>query len=556
MMLLPLLRPVQKQASRIAVATTSALDLDKHALDSQHLAPPPLGANDALAPCGMGVKRQTSCGSAGSAPSTEMLWHLTGPMPSGTVFWPVQPVEYWVAQGGEESMDYSAYPAMGCWQVDDHSSMGMCTSSEQMMYTVPNTSSLPMMSEDACSDRSQCRTGASRRQRRKQRGLLSQTSTRGGAASQNEVEEMRKAVAAFQQARSENRYAMPATKGVRMSKPFVGLPSLPLMPAPASGSEAADSDEQYPQQLWPATPESTPPQSPRASAPVMDTAWCDVASTAASASAEACDSETEQIVAELSGGDGPHRQALIAWIASTVWPMASTPGGCRIVQKALEVVATGERLAIAEQLRGHVQDASLSPHGNHVVQKCIVLLPPEKVQFILAELEGQAVQAARHRYGCRVLERLIEHFPNQQTTEIVNEVLAGAEKLSRHAFGNFVIQHILEHGTSEQKRQVADVLHADVFRLSKHRVASHVVKSALVHCDQEDRQRLMKAISADASELAELAHHHCGSFVVREMRRANASHNAACPLAGKSAPLANAAALASSSSAAPLAIEA
>mmetsp|Transcript_56361 Transcript_56361/g.175040 ORF Transcript_56361/g.175040 Transcript_56361/m.175040 type:complete len:316 (+) Transcript_56361:55-1002(+) len=205
-----------------------------------------------------------------------------------------------------------------------------------------------------------------------------------------------------------------------------------------------------------------------------------------------------------------------------VWALAQDPCGSRRVQQALEEAADDqERAGLAMELRGHVLEALQCPHANHVLQKCIELMPADRVQFVLAELKGHAVGAARHRYGCRVLERLIEHCSSSQTAGLVDEVLAGAQQLCRHTFGNFVIQHILVHGMADQRQKVASVLCADVQRLARHRVASHVVRCALVHCSPKDRQTLALAMSADAGEFADLAHHHCGSFVVREMKRAD-----------------------------------
>merc|ERR1719203_1658492 len=102
---------------------------------------------------------------------------------------------------------------------------------------------------------------------------------------------------------------------------------------------------------------------------------------------------------------------------------------------------------------------------------------------------------------------------------LTDKVLAGAEQLCRHPFGNFVVQHLLEHGTPEQQRALVDMLRADIQRLARHRVASHVVRSALKNASPEDKQRLVSDLSVDAENLTDLAHHHCGSFVIREMRR-------------------------------------
>lgn len=281
--------------------------------------------------------------------------------------------------------------------------------------------------------------------------------------------------------------------------------------------------------LWPPTPESTPPGSPRAAeaAPQawqgMLPAWQVAAEEAPSVdfSPPPLDGEKATEYGHLLQqlGDASRLPALVEWVTAAAWPLASSPGGCRVVQGALEAADGPQRLAIAEQLHGHVWEASLSPHANHVLQKCVEVLPPDRVDFVLSEMRGHAIAAARHRYGCRVLERIVEHCPPEQTEELVSEVLSGAAQLCRHTFGNFVIQHILEHGTPAQRHGVAEVLHADIQRLARHRVASYVVRSALVHCTPEDRNWLVQTMKADAVELQDLTHHHCGSFVVREMRR-------------------------------------
>jgi hypothetical protein len=292
-----------------------------------------------------------------------------------------------------------------------------------------------------------------------------------------------------------------------------------------------------PEQLWAATPESTPPQTPRSmvsgiagtvdfgfTSNQVDTHFAPTASNSAFnivSTTETGGDGTDGIMAQLTTADLDSRKVLLEWVIANLWSLSSTPGGCRIVQKALDVADVPSQVAMAEQLHGHVLEAAASPHANHVLQKCISTLPTDQIYFVLEELAGNAAVVARHRYGCRVLQRLIEHFPLSRVEHIVEEVLEAVEKLCRHAFGNFVIQHIMEHGSDTHRQHVANVLCIDAVRLAKHRVASHVVKAALLHCNQEDNARVVQALTADASELSNLAHHHCGSFVVRELRRTN-----------------------------------
>lgn len=379
------------------------------------------------------------------------------------------------------------------------------------------------------------RTGCSRKQRRRQQGQLQLTT-----------------------AAPDSKNLLPAEPGLQMPREAATgwQHSQQLQPGLVHMNDsvflAAEADDlaepnSPQQQLWPPTPESTPPCSPRGQVdfsffpssllasqwPAEMTGNCSVtaATTTPSLDLESTTIEQddedvaacEQMLVRLEGDD---RQTLLSELLTptdaspSVWQLACSAGGTRVVQKAFEVANTSERIALALQLKGHVREAITSPHANHALQKCIEVIQPERLDFVLSEIMGLAVTAARHRYGCRVLERLLEHCPSEQTASLVDEVLVGAAQLCRHTFGNFVVQHILEHGTLEQRHVIANVIQEDVQRLARHRVASHVVRCAIKHSAPEDRQRLIQALRADASELADLAHHHCGSFVVREMRRA------------------------------------
>lgn len=353
------------------------------------------------------------------------------------------------------------------------------------------------------------RTAASRRQRRKQRNVLCAH------------EELQASHA------HEGEASMLSLKDVALAAPMMpsSVEQFSFRMADSFQSDIVDESDETaePSFFWPPTPEDTPPSSPRGVECIQQSgvrmqSTATVAPRMLAPSVYQAEDEYQHLVGQLVH-DASSGLVLNGHVAGSVWCMASTPAGCRAVQQALDQADTNEQVAMAEQLSGHVWEACVSPHANHVLQKCIELVPSERVQFMLEELKGHAVNAARHRYGCRVLERFLEHCSTEQTACLVEEVLIGAPQLCRHTFGNFVIQHILVHGTPEQRLRVADILVEDVQRLARHRVASHVVRCALVHCAPEDRQRLTQAMSVDSAELADLAHHHCGSFVVREMKR-------------------------------------
>jgi hypothetical protein len=230
--------------------------------------------------------------------------------------------------------------------------------------------------------------------------------------------------------------------------------------------------------------------------------------------------DADPVLMELGNADGEHFRSTLTGVLSSVWPLAMTKCGCRIVQKAAEVGTTSDQQEIAEKLHGHVQEAMRSPHANHVLQKCIEIMPPDRIDFVLTELKGEGAFAARHRFGCRILQRLIEHCPPWQTEELISEVLGDTARLCRHQYGNFVIQHILQHGTPAHRSAIAGVLCEDTIRLAKHRIASHVLSCAMVHCAADDVQKLTKVVLNDAGQLADLSRRQYGSFVVREVNRA------------------------------------
>jgi pumilio RNA-binding family len=228
----------------------------------------------------------------------------------------------------------------------------------------------------------------------------------------------------------------------------------------------------------------------------------------------------DPVILALSNVDSEDFRPTLDRVMSSVWPLATTKNGCRIIQKAIEVGSQADRSRILDQLRGHVHEALKSPHANHVLHKCIEIMPPDLVDFVLIELQGEGAYVARHRFGCRILQRLIEHCSHQQTEGLIAEVLSDASRLCRHQYGNFVIQHILQHGAMAHRHIIAEALCEDTIRLAKHRIASHVLSCAMVHCDSEDVQRLTKVVLDDAGQLADLSRRQYGSFVVREVNRA------------------------------------
>lgn len=210
-----------------------------------------------------------------------------------------------------------------------------------------------------------------------------------------------------------------------------------------------------------------------------------------------------------------------AWksIEHCVVNLAMDPRGCRVLQRALELMEDGDKQKVAQEFAGHVREVIESPHGNHVLQRCVELMRPQDLGFILEELVPSAFArpalVAKHRYGCRILERLIEHFPSEAMSDFVGELLDEAQDLSRHPYGNFVIQHVLEHGEQSHRQRVTSALQADIFGNATNPYACSVLDKALSYGDPDCRRALAQTMIAEPARggrslLVAMAAEHAG----------------------------------------------
>ena len=78
--------------------------------------------------------------------------------------------------------------------------------------------------------------------------------------------------------------------------------------------------------------------------------------------------------------------------------------GCRVIQKAVEVVDTDQQLKLVQELDGHVMRCVLDQNGNHVIQKCIECISQDKIHFIILAFFGKVVALSSQTYGCRVFK--------------------------------------------------------------------------------------------------------------------------------------------------------
>merc|ERR1712146_772604 len=119
--------------------------------------------------------------------------------------------------------------------------------------------------------------------------------------------------------------------------------------------------------------------------------------------------------------------------------LALSKTGCRIVQKAFEVVGGADRDLLIRSLENHITQLYESPHGNHVLSRAIEVLPATRNGFVISALLGGAVTVSKHRFGCRIVCRLIEHCEEGMCSStdfslLLDEVLAEVGILAQHAF--------------------------------------------------------------------------------------------------------------------------
>jgi pumilio RNA-binding family len=116
--------------------------------------------------------------------------------------------------------------------------------------------------------------------------------------------------------------------------------------------------------------------------------------------------------------------------------------GCRVVQKALEVISLEQKKLLVQELKEAVIDCIYDQNGNHVIQKCIEKMPSEQVDFILHTIldkPNHVKDLCLHTYGCRVIQRILEKCHDSQTDPIIEAIILDIQALTKDQFGNYVI---------------------------------------------------------------------------------------------------------------------
>ncbi|KAI7730863.1 hypothetical protein M8C21_013477 [Ambrosia artemisiifolia] len=175
--------------------------------------------------------------------------------------------------------------------------------------------------------------------------------------------------------------------------------------------------------------------------------------------------------------------------------------GCRVIQKAIEVVDLCQQTKMVTELDGHVMRCVRDQNGNHVIQKCIECVPENAIHFIISTFYDQVVTLSTHPYGCRVIQRVLEHCHDPKTQSIVmDEILKSINMLAQDQYGNYVVQHVLEHGKPHERNCIIDQLTGQIVQMSQQKFASNVVEKCLTFGTPEQRQTLVTEMLGSTDE--------------------------------------------------------
>ncbi|PON92607.1 Coatomer beta subunit [Trema orientale] len=194
-------------------------------------------------------------------------------------------------------------------------------------------------------------------------------------------------------------------------------------------------------------------------------------------------------------GSPDQRKELANQLTGQILPLSLQMYGCRVIQKALEVIELEQKAQLVRELDGHVMRCVRDQNGNHVIQKCIESIPTEKIGFIISAFRGHVATLSMHPYGCRVIQRVLEHCTDElQCQFIVDEILESVCALAQDQYGNYVTQHVLERGKHQERSLIIGKLSGHIVQLSQHKFASNVIEKCLEHGGPADRELLINEI--------------------------------------------------------------
>jgi pumilio RNA-binding family len=232
---------------------------------------------------------------------------------------------------------------------------------------------------------------------------------------------------------------------------------------------------------------------------------------------------------------------MAALVATRIVDLSHQMYGCRVVQRALEVVNVDDLGALVKcfDIGPLVYDFIVDPHCSHAIQKCIemvckmadqnstdVSFPARDyirglIQFILDAMVGSAnvLSLSKQPYGCRVVQRVLEYCDFEQKRTLLDELSVLLPTLVQDQFGNYVAQHLILHSRPIDRTRLFDVVRARFIDFSKHKFASNVVEKCLQLGTASERDALIWVMINETFDLNAPFDHVTGKCALEAMMR-------------------------------------
>ena len=201
------------------------------------------------------------------------------------------------------------------------------------------------------------------------------------------------------------------------------------------------------------------------------------------------------------------RRALADTMRGSMLRLSMQAHGCRVVQRALDLVELDQRDELLEELlcpRGNVFQASRNTHATHVLQKTVSILRREcagamgslpaapsgsapatpragslkLMRAVESAIADDVVPLLLHPHAYRLVLNVLGDCDvrrSESVSRAIDTVSAQMDALAVDQHGNFMLQHMLDVGGMPLQR-VHEFVVQRLYELAQHKFGSHLVE--------------------------------------------------------------------------------
>eukprot|EP00448_Togula_jolla_P006526 CAMPEP_0170601766 /NCGR_PEP_ID=MMETSP0224-20130122/18033_1 /TAXON_ID=285029 /ORGANISM="Togula jolla, Strain CCCM 725" /LENGTH=535 /DNA_ID=CAMNT_0010926561 /DNA_START=233 /DNA_END=1840 /DNA_ORIENTATION=- len=150
-------------------------------------------------------------------------------------------------------------------------------------------------------------------------------------------------------------------------------------------------------------------------------------------------------------------------------------------------------------------------HGCRIVQKALEVADISARLEVAAALEGHVMEALKSPHANHVLQKCIVLLPPDRLQFVPQELAGHAAEAARHRFGCRILERLIEHFPSSLTSALIQEVLGSVSDLCRHQFGNYVVQHILEHGLPEHRQMVAESLRP---EVGRLAKHRVASHVV------------------------------------------